>query len=63
MSEVTNHDLQQHTSEIKSAINAKHSLLGIAFLLLIQQACITDDIRKSERRIKEIPVCQQQKTN
>lgn len=49
----------KQVEEIKSTINAKHSLLGIAILLLIQSCCITDHVDRSIQEIKTI--CTEQK--
>lgn len=46
--------------DVKSAVNAKHSLIGIAVLLMIQYSCITSDI--DSRADKTIKVCTEQPT-
>ncbi len=39
-------EIRTAVSDIRSAINAKHSLVGIAILLMFQQACIVTDMGK-----------------
>ncbi len=43
---------------VLSAIKARHTLLGITVLLIIQQSCIEDTTNRAvKRELANVPVC------
>ena len=60
MTDLQFNELKNSIGNVLSAIKARHTLLGIAVLLVIQQSCMETAVRRIVKsELENIPVCTQ----
>ena len=60
MTDLQFNELKSSIGDVLSAIKVRHTLLGIAFLLFVQHACIRDSTKATvKHELENLPVCTQ----